>query len=240
MEDPLTEIARDGARRLLAAALRAEAFVAQDAQETLPDGRQRVVRHGYAPERSIRTGIGALEVRRPKVRERAAEVPGEKRSRVNSAMLPRWARRSKRLDALLPVLYLWGISTGAFQKALSALLGTDAPNLSPGEISRLTREWQTEYDRWQRRDLSAEACVYARADGVSSGRGWSRGRPGGIGERRRPHRQRPLGRSAARRPRGIHGAPLGRGPAVERPLRAPGRPLCHLGLTRDGHPRHPL
>ena len=76
VEDPLTEIVRDGARRMLAAALRAEAdaFVAQHAEEILPDGRQRVVRHGYGPERSIQTGIGALDVQRPKVRDRATDV----------------------------------------------------------------------------------------------------------------------------------------------------------------------
>jgi transposase-like protein len=168
VEDPLTEIARDGARRMLAAALRAEAdaFVAQHAEEALPDGRQRVVRHGYGPERSVQTGIGALEVRRPKVRDRAAELPAEKRIRFSSGILPRWARRSKSLDALLPVLYLRGISTGDFQEALTALLGTDAPNLSPSVISRLTGEWQQEYDRWQRRDLSARRYVYIWADGV--------------------------------------------------------------------------
>jgi transposase-like protein len=168
VQDPLTEIARDGARRMLAAALRAEAdaFVAQHAEETLPDGRQRVVRHGYGPERSIQTGIGALDVRRPKVRDRAAGVPAEKKIRFTSAILPRWARRSRSLDALLPALYLRGISTGGFQEALAAILGQDAPNLSPNVISRLTGEWQTEYDRWQRRDLSARRYVYIWADGV--------------------------------------------------------------------------
>ena len=168
VDDPLTEIAREGARRMLAAALRAEAdaFVAHHAEETLPDGRQRVVRHGYGPERSIQTGIGALEMRRPKVRDRAEGVPAEKRIRFSSGILPRWARRSKSLDALLPVLYLRGISTGDFQEALSALLGADAPNLSPNVISRLTGEWQKEYDRWQRRDLSARRYVYIWADGV--------------------------------------------------------------------------
>ena len=166
--DPLTEIARDGARRMLAAALRAEAdaFVEQYAEEALPDGRQRVVRHGYGPERSIQTGIGALDVRRPKVRDRATDMPAEKKVRFTSNILPKWARRSKSLDALLPVLYLRGISTGDFQEALSALLGADAPNLSPGVISRLTGDWQQEYDRWQRRDLSARRYVYIWADGV--------------------------------------------------------------------------
>ena len=168
VEDPLTEIARDGARRMLAAALRAEAdaFVAQHAEETLPDGRRRIVRHGYGPERSIQTGIGALEVRRPKVRDRAADLPAEKKIGFTSAILPRWARRSRSLDALLPVLYLRGISTGDFQEALAAILGQNAPNLSPNVISRLTGEWQKEYDRWQRRDLSARRYVYIWADGV--------------------------------------------------------------------------
>jgi len=167
VDDPLTEIARDGARRMLAAALRAEAdaFVAQHAEEVLPDGRHRVVRHGYGPERSIQTGIGALDVRRPKVRDRTA-APDDEKVRFTSNILPRWARRSKSLDALLPVLYLRGISTGDFQEALAALLGADAPNLSPSVISRLTGEWQQEHDRWQRRDLSARRYVYIWADGV--------------------------------------------------------------------------
>src|SRR6056297_2750108 len=168
VDDPLTEIARDGARRMLASALRAEAdaFVEQHAEEVLPDGRQRVVRHGYGPERSIQTGIGALDVRRPKVRDRAADTASEKRIRFSSGILPKWARRSKNLDALLPVLYLRGISTGDFQEVLAALLGTDAPNLSPSVISRLTGTWQQEYDRWQRRDLSARRYVYIWADGI--------------------------------------------------------------------------
>ena len=168
LEDPLTEIARDGARRMLAAALRAEAdaFVEEHAEEVLPDGRQRVVRHGYGPERRIQTGIGALDVRRPKVRDRAADAPVEKRVRFTSNSLPKWARRSRSLDALLPVLYLRGISTGDFQEALGSILGVDAPNLSPSVISRLTGEWQQEYERWQHRDLSARRYVYIWADGV--------------------------------------------------------------------------
>jgi transposase-like protein len=167
VDDPLTEIAREGARRMLAAALRAEAdaFVSQFSDERLPDGRQRLVRHGQGPERTIQTGIGALDVRRPKVRDRAAVAEAEK-IRFTSAILPRWARRSKSLDALLPVLYLRGISTGDFQEALGALLGPDAPNLSPGAISRLTGDWQQEYDRWQHRDFSARRYVYVWADGV--------------------------------------------------------------------------
>ena len=166
--DPLTEIAREGARRMLMAALKAEAasFVARFAEERLPDGRQRVVRHGTGPERMIQTGIGPIPVQRQKVRDRATDVPGEKKIRFTSNILPKWARRSRSLDALLPVLYLRGVSTGDFQEALAALLGTDAPNLSPGVISRLTAGWQEDYDRWQRRDLSARRYVYIWADGV--------------------------------------------------------------------------
>ena len=168
VEDPLTEIAREGARRMLASALEAEveAFVGQFAEKRLPDGRQRIVRHGYGPERKIQTGIGALEVRRPKVRDRAADIESSERVRFASHILPRWARRSRSLDALLPVLYLRGISTGDFQEALSALLGPDAPNLSPGVISRLTAEWEQEYERWRGRDLSARRYVYVWAEGV--------------------------------------------------------------------------
>ncbi len=166
--DPLTEIARDGARQMLAAALRAEAtsFVAQFADERLPDGRQRVVHHGTGPERMIQTGIGPVPVQRQKVRDRATDTPAEKKIRFTSKILPRWARRSRSLDALLPVLYLRGVSMGDFQEAFSALLGADAPNLSPGAISRLTAGWQEEYDRWQRRDLSTRRYVYIWADGV--------------------------------------------------------------------------
>jgi putative transposase len=166
--DPLSEIAREGARQMLAAALRAEAtsFVAQFSDERLPDGRQRVVRHGTGPERTIHTGIGPIPVQRQKVRDRATGVPGERKIRFTSNILPRWARRSRSLDALLPVLYLRGVSTGDFQEALAALLGTDAPNLTPGVISRLTAGWQEDYERWQRRDLSARRYVYIWADGV--------------------------------------------------------------------------
>ena len=103
----------------------------------------------------IQTGIGPIKVRRRFVRDRATDLPVEARVRFTSDILPKWARRSKSLDALLPVLYLRGISTGDFQEALSAILGADAPNLSPGVVSRRTAGWQEEYDRWQDRDLSA-------------------------------------------------------------------------------------
>jgi len=168
IDDPLTEIAREGARRMLAEALVAEAdaFVAGFSEERLADGRQRIVRHGFGPERQIQTGIGAVEVRRPKVRDRISSRPETAKVRFTSSILPKWARRSPSLDALLPVLYLRGISTGDFREALGALLGPDALNLSPGVITRLTAGWKAQYDTWQRRDLSARRYVYIWADGV--------------------------------------------------------------------------
>ena len=168
VDDPLTGIAREGARRMLASALEAEveAFLARHSDAQPSDGRQRVVRHGHGPARAIQTGIGALEVRRPKVRDRAAGAAGADRVRFTSRVLPRWARRSRSLDALLPVLYLRGVSTGNFQDALAALLGPDAPNLSPGVVTRLTAGWKQDYERWQARDLSARRYVHVWADGV--------------------------------------------------------------------------
>ncbi|HZB61901.1 MAG TPA: IS256 family transposase [Microvirga sp.] len=167
IEDPLTDVLRAGARRLLAQVveLEAEAFLAGMRELKLPDGRDRLVRHGHGPERLIQTGIGPVAVSRVKIRDRGA-VGGADRVRFSSAILPRWARRTRSLDALLPVLYLRGVSTGDFQEALAALLGKDAPNLSPSVIARLTAEWQAEYERWQARDLSARRYVYLWADGV--------------------------------------------------------------------------
>src|SRR3954454_3784951 len=166
IEDPLTSILRSGARQLLTRAveMEAEEFLAAMKDLKLPDGRGRVVRHGHGPERTIQTGIGPVEVSAVKIRDRGAT--GEERIRFTSAILPKWARRTKSLDALLPVLYLRGLSTGDFQEALASLLGKDAPNLSPSVITRLTGEWQAEYERWQSRDLSARRYVYVWADGV--------------------------------------------------------------------------
>src|ERR1700752_2174112 len=167
IDDPLTNILRAGARQLLAQAveIEVETFLATVKDLKLADGRARVVRHGYGPARTIQTGVGPVEVARAKIRDRGASSDGE-RIRFTSAILPLWARRTKSLDALLPVLYLRGVSAGDFQEALAALLGKDAPNLSPAVISRLTAQWQGEYERWQRRDLSARRYVYAWADGV--------------------------------------------------------------------------
>jgi putative transposase len=167
-EDPLTAVLRDGARRLLAQAVEAEAeaFLAAMRDKRLPDGRERVVRHGLGPERTVQTGIGPVAVRRVKLRDRGAGEGGGERIRFTSAILPRWARRTPSLDAPLPVLYLRGVSMGDFQEALGALLGKGAPNLSPSAIARLRGEWEADHARWRRRDLSARHYVYLWADGV--------------------------------------------------------------------------
>ena len=167
VEDPLTAVLRSGARRLLAQAVEAEAetFLAEMRGLRLPDGRERLVRHGYGPERLVQTGIGPVPVQRVKLRDRGAGPEGE-RIRFASTILPRWARRTRSLEAVLPILYLRGLSMGDFQEALAALLGKEAPNLSPAVIARLRDTWQADYARWQRRDLAARHYVYLWADGV--------------------------------------------------------------------------
>ena len=133
IDDPLTALLRSGARRLLEQAIEAEveAFLTSKKDLKLADGRDRLVRHGHGPERTIQTGIGPVELQRVKVRDRAAS-PASERIRFSSALLPRWARRTTSLDALLPILYLRGISAGDFQEALGVLLGKDAPRLIAG------------------------------------------------------------------------------------------------------------
>ena len=165
--DPLTGVLRAGARRLLADAVEAEveAFIGAHADLSDDGGRRRVVRHGYLPERSVQTGIGPVAVRRPRVRDRQPEGVGG-RIRFTSSILPPYLRRAKSVEELLPWLYLKGISTGGFGEALAALLGPDAPGLSPTTITRLKMAWADEYERWTRRDLSAKRYVYFWADGI--------------------------------------------------------------------------
>jgi putative transposase len=164
--DPLTEVLRSGARALLAQAVEAEvaAFLSGQADKLTDDGRQRIVRHGHLPEREIMTGIGPVAVRCPRVRDRGVE--GAERIRFSSAILPPYARRSKSLEVLIPILYLKGISTGDFEEALLALLGKDAGGLSASTISRLKDAWSDEHARWSKRDLSAKRYVYVWVDGI--------------------------------------------------------------------------
>jgi putative transposase len=164
--DPLTEVLRNGAQALLAQAVEAEiaAFLSMYAENMTQDGRQRLVRHGHLPEREIITGIGPVAVRCPRVRDRVGE--GSERIRFSSAILPPYARRSKSLEVLIPILYLKGVSTGEFEEALIALLGKDAGGLSASTVGRLKVAWSEEHARWSKRDLSAKRYVYFWADGI--------------------------------------------------------------------------
>ena len=164
--DPLTEVLRNGARALLAQAVEAEVAVllGVHAGELTADGRQRLVRHGFLPKREIMTGIGPVAVRCPRVRDRVGL--GSQRIRFSSAILPPYARRSKSLEVLLPILYLKGISTGQFEEVLVALLGKDAGGLSASTIARLKEAWSEEHARWSERDLSAKRYVYFWIDGI--------------------------------------------------------------------------
>jgi len=168
VSDPLTEILRNGAQALLVQAVEAEVadFLAKHGDLKTGDGHRRVVRHGHLPGREIMTGIGPVAVRQPRVRDREAGADDPERIRFTPAILPPYARRSKSLDTLLPILYLKGVSTGAFEEALAALLGKDAPGLSASTIARLKEVWIDEHERWQKRDLSARRYVYVWADGI--------------------------------------------------------------------------
>ena len=154
------------ARALLAQAVEAEVagFLGEHADKRTDDGRQRLVRHGHLPERSIMTGIGAVEVCVPRVRDRLSGT--DDRIRFSSAILPPYARRSKSLEVLIPILYLKGISTGDFAEALSALLGPNAGGLSASTIARLKEVWADEHARWLKRDLWVKRYVYFWADGI--------------------------------------------------------------------------
>jgi len=166
--DQLTEILRSGARALLTQAVEAEVaeFLAKHASLKTEEGHQRVVRHGHLPEREVMTGIGPVAVCQPRVRDRGVAAADTERIRFTPAILPPYARRSKSLEVLIPILYLKGISTGDFEEALAALLGRQAPGLSASTISRLKEAWGDEHNRWKKRDLSARRYVYVWADGI--------------------------------------------------------------------------
>lgn len=163
--DPLTEVIRQGAKTLLAQAVEAEvaAWIADHAHLTDEQGRRQVVRNGYARPRSVVTGVGPIEVTRPRVHDKR---PPADRQRFTSAILPPYLRKAKSIEQLLPWLYLKGVSTGDFNQALSALLGPDCPGLSASTIVRLKQTWEGEYRDWNQRDLSDKRYVYLWADGI--------------------------------------------------------------------------
>jgi putative transposase len=166
--DSLTEVLRNGARALLARAVEAEVaeFLAKHADLKTDDGRQRLVRHGHLPDREIATGIGAVAVRQPRVRDRQLSPGDGERIRFRPSILPPYARRTKSLEVLIPILYLKGISTGDFEEVLAALVGKNAPGLSASTIVRLKETWTEEHAQWGKRDLSAKRYVYFWVDGI--------------------------------------------------------------------------
>lgn len=168
LNDPLTEVLRNGARALLAQAVEAEVaeFLGKHSDLKTEDGRRRIVRHGHLPEREMMTGIGPVAVRQPRVRDRGTEAGDAERIRFTPSILPPYARRSRSLEVLIPILYLKGISTGDFEEALVALLGKDAPGLSASTIARMKEAWLDEHMRWKKRDLSPRRYVYVWADGI--------------------------------------------------------------------------
>jgi len=165
VRDALTEVLRSGARELLQQAVEAEVaeFITQHRELKDEGERQRVVRNGYQPERTIQTGIGDVPVKQPRVRDRGGKI------KFSSNILPRYLRRTRSLEELLPWLYLKGVSTNDFATALTVLLGADAPGLSAATISRLKEVWKEEQQQWSRRDLSGKNFVYLWADGVHFG-----------------------------------------------------------------------
>jgi putative transposase len=164
-QDVITEVCRMGARQMLAHAIEAEVAAYLDARSELRDeaGRLQVVRNGYLPQRTILTGIGAVEVQQPRVHDRR---PAAEREKFSSKILPAYLRKTKSMEELIPWLYLKGVSTGDFSEALAALVGPQAKGLSPNTVTRLKAVWQQEYAAWSKRSLADKHYVYVWADGV--------------------------------------------------------------------------
>ena len=160
-KSPLEQVIAEGARKMLQAAIEIEVeeYLQAYRGRRTDEGQAVVVRNGYLPGRDLVTGVGPLNVRQPRVRHRDGQ-------RFSSAILPRYLRRVPSIDALIPTLYLKGVSTGDFTDALTAILGEKASGLSATNVVRLKAGWEEEYQAWRHRDLSAKRYVYWWADGV--------------------------------------------------------------------------
>lgn len=163
--DVLSEILREGAQQMLTTAIEAEVAEWIESHRHLLDsrGHRQVVRNGYLPRRTITTGIGPVEVRQPRIRDRRE---GEAAESFSSKILPPYLRKTKSIEELLPWLYLKGISTGDFNEALSALVGPECPGLSASTITRLLEGWQAEYQQWSKRSFKEKHYVYLWVDGI--------------------------------------------------------------------------
>ena len=163
----LDEIVREGARRMLAAALEAEvnSYIAELAHEKDQTGRRLVVRNGYHQPRKVTTAAGVIEVKAPRVNDKRVDEATGERKRFSSAILPPWCRKSPKIAQVLPLLYLHGLSSGDFVPAMEQFLGSSA-GLSPATVTRLTAQWQADHAAFQERDLSATDYVYVWVDGI--------------------------------------------------------------------------
>jgi transposase-like protein len=162
----LDQIVRDGARKMLQAALEDEvnAFLESHSSKVDRAGRRTVVRNGHLPSREIITGAGSLEVQQPRVRDKSPDA--EQRVKFSSSILPPYLRRSKAIDELIPWLYLKGVSTGDFSEALQSLTGAPVDAVSATTIVRLKEVWTQDFEKWNQRDLSGKKYVYIWADGI--------------------------------------------------------------------------
>ncbi|WP_437069620.1 IS256 family transposase [Streptomyces cellulosae] len=158
---------REGARRMLAAALEAEVdqYIAELAAERDERGHRLVVRNGHHRPRTVTTAAGPVEVRAPRVNDRRVDEATGERQRFSSKILPPWCRKSPKISEVLPLLYLHGLSSGDFVPALEQFLGS-AAGLSAATVNRLTKQWQDDHTAFQNRDLSGTDYVYVWADGV--------------------------------------------------------------------------
>ncbi|CAM5486710.1 hypothetical protein SPURM210S_06718 [Streptomyces purpurascens] len=163
----IDEIVREGARRMLAAALEAEVnqYIAELAAERDGSGRRLVVRNGRHRPRAVTTAAGAIEVAAPRVNDRRVDAATGERKRFSSKILPPWCRKSPKVSEVLPLLYLHGLSSGDFVPALEQFLGS-AAGLSAPTVTRLTKQWSDDHAAFQQRDLSGSDYVYVWADGV--------------------------------------------------------------------------
>ena len=163
----IDDIVREGARRMLAAALEAEvdAYIAELAEERDERGRRLVVRNGHHRPRKVTTSAGSVEVQAPRVNDKRVDGTTGERRRFSSAILPPWCRKSPKIAEVLPLLYLHGLSTGDFVPAMEQFLGSSA-GLSPATVTRLTAQWQDDHGAFQDRDLSQTDYVYIWVDGI--------------------------------------------------------------------------
>ncbi|ADI37425.1 transposase [Waddlia chondrophila WSU 86-1044] len=163
MNSLLEQTLREGARLLLQQAIENEVNEYLESMKGRRDfeGRKQFVRNGYLPEREVQTGIGPISVKQPRIRNREESSEG-----YSSAILPKYLRRVPSLDAVIPALYLRGISTSNFQDALEAIMGKDAKGLSAANITRLKQSWEQEYKDWNKRSLEGKRYAYIWVDGI--------------------------------------------------------------------------